>query len=465
MIADLLMKLSGGDLGMPLNNDEKEKNEKLADTGFISEKIKQRPINRAKLLRRTAITFFLAIVFGIVACFTFLFLQPVFSDRLYPEAEPDPVTLPEEIADEELTPEEMFADEIAIAASEAQSLEATQKDQIDEALASYSFSASDYSKLMASLKEVAANVGTSMVQVTAVTSDANWFSESYESSGSASGVIIANNGTFYYIAVPSKAIDEAESIKVTFCDGAESTAGLSLADTITGLSVVSVRRASLTEATRQKVTTAQLGSSNAGNLTGVPVIAAGSPIGIQGSISYGVLTSEKTPIGLADSNYKLLTTDIYGSTLGSGVITNLSGQVLGIIDMNYNTEDLPNHICAIGITELKSLFEDLSNAKNRAFLGIHGTTIPLDVQTKENIPAGAYITQTEMNSPAMMAGIQSGDIISAVNGSEIASYEQLITKLSQCQPDEVITVKVYRQAPNNYVELDIEVTLTSATHN
>ena len=450
---------------MPLNNDEKEKNEKLADTGFISEKIKQRPINRAKLLRRTAITFFLAIVFGIVACFTFLFLQPVFSDRLYPEAEPDPITLPEEVPDEELTPEEMFADEIAIAASEAQSLEATQKDQIDEALASYTFSTSDYGKLMNSLKDVADDVGTSMVKVTAVTSDTNWFSDSFESSGSASGVIIANNGTFYYIVVPSKAIEEAETIKVTFCDGSETVAALSLSDNITGLSVVSVRRASLTEATRQKVTTASLGSSNTGNLTGVPIIAAGSPIGIQGSISYGVLTSEKTPIGLADSNYKLLTTDIYGSTLGSGVITNLNGQVLGIIDMKYNSEDLPNHISAIGITELKSLFEDLSNARNRAYLGVHGTTIPLDVQIRENLPPGAYITQTEMSSPAMMAGIQSGDIITAVNGSEIASFEQLISKLGQCQPDDVITVQVSRQAPNNYVEHEIEVTLTSATHN
>ena len=90
---------------MPLDQDEKK--EVLADTGFISEKIKQRPINRKKLLRRTAITFFLAIVFGIVACFTFLFLQPVFSDRLYPEPEPEPISFPEENVQDELTPEEI----------------------------------------------------------------------------------------------------------------------------------------------------------------------------------------------------------------------------------------------------------------------------------------------------------------------------------------------------------------------
>ncbi len=448
---------------MPLNSEDNK--EKLADTGFISEKIKQRPINRAKLLRRTAITFFLAIVFGIVACFTFLYLQPVFSDRLYPEAEPEKISFPEENVQDELTPEEMFADENAILEVEAQNLEASQKDQIDEAIASYTFNASDYAKMMSSLKSVATDVSKSLVTVTAVSSDTNWFSESFESSGSASGVIVANNVTNYYIVTPWKAIENAESIRVTFCDGAVATAELSLTDTVTDISVITVQRSTLTESTREKVTTSTLGSSNTGTMTGMPVIAAGSPIGIQDSISYGIITSEKVALGLEDSYYKQLTTDIYGSTLASGVLTNLNGQVIGIIDMSYNTDDLQNHICAIGITELKSLIEDLSNGRNRAYLGIHGTTIPVDVQSQLSLPAGAYITKTEMDSPAMKAGIQSGDILTSINGSEVSSYEQFVTRLSQCSPDDIITITVKRQAPNDYIELEIEATLTSATHN
>ncbi|MCR5404695.1 MAG: S1C family serine protease [Butyrivibrio sp.] len=446
---------------MPQGFDDK--NEKLADTGFIIEKIKQRPINRKKLLRRTAITFFLAIIFGIVACFTFLLLQPVFSDRLYPEAQPEPVSLPEENVQNELTPEEMYAADSAIAASEALSLEATQKDQIDQAIASYSFNASDYNKMMSSLKSVASDVGKSIVTVTAVTNDTNWFSDSFESSGQASGVIIANNGTNYFIAVPSSAIKNAEKIRITFFDGSVATARLSLTDNITGISVISVRLNALSETTREKVLTSQLGSSNSGNLTGLPVIAVGSPIGIQGSISYGIITSEKTPLGLEDSYYKLITTDIYGSSLGTGVLANLSGQVIGLIDMSYNTKDLPNHICAIGITELKSLFEDLSNGRDRAYLGVHGTTIPGDILTQMEIPQGAYIKHTEMDSPAMQAGIQSGDIITSINGVDVLSYEQFISRLEQCSPDDIITITVMRQSPTGYVELEIEATLSSST--
>ena len=448
---------------MPLNSEDNK--EKLADTGFISEKIKQRPINRRKLLRRTVITFFLAIVFGIVACFTFLFLQPVFSDRLYPEPEPDPISLPEEAIQDELTPEEMFADDNAILENEVQSLEASQKDQIDRAIASYTFDASDYGKMMSSLKTVATGVSKSLVTVTAVSSDTNWFSESFESSGSVSGVIIANNGTNYYIVIPASSIEGADSIRVTFCDGAVASAEVNLTDTITGLSVISVRRATLTESTRDKVATSTLGSSNSSTMTGLPVLAAGSPIGVQDSISYGIITSEKITLPLADSCYKLLTTDISGSNLATGVITNLNGQVIGIIDMSYNNSDLQNHISAIGITELKSLFEDLSNGKNRPYLGIQGTTIPKDVLEKEEIPAGAYITKTEMNSPAMQAGIQSGDIITSIEGSDVASYEQLISKLSDFSPEDNVIFTVKRQGPNEYIDLEIEATLSSSTHN
>lgn len=448
---------------MPLNSEDPK--EKLADTGFISEKIKQRPINRTKLLRRTAITFFLAIIFGMVACFTFLLLQPIFSDRLYPEAEPEPISFPEETAQDELTPEEMFADNNAILENEVQNLEASQRDQIDEAIASYSFNAEDYSKMMSSLKDIAANVTKSLVTVTAVSNDTNWFNESFESSGSASGVIIANNGANYYIVTPYSAIQDAESIRVTFFEGSVASAELSLADEVTGLSVISVKRTTLSESAREKISTASLGSSNTGTFTGTPVIAAGSPIGVQGSISYGIITSEKTALGLEDSYYKLLTTDIYGSTLGSGVLADLSGKVIGIIDMSYNTSDLENHICAIGITELKSLFEDLSNGRNRAYMGVHGATIPSAVQQELQVPAGAYITQTELNSPAMAAGIQSGDIITKVAEAEISSYEQLVTRLSQCNPDDVITVTLKRQGPTDYIDLEMQVTLTSATHN
>lgn len=447
---------------MPLNQEDNPK-DNLANTAFISEKIKQRPINRKKLLRRTIITISLAVIFGIVACFTFLLLQPVFSDTLYPEKEPEVISFPEETASDELTPEEMFADDNEIAASEAMNLEATQKDQIDAALASYAFSSSDYSKIMSSLKAVASEAGRSMVKITAVSSDTNWFSSSYESSGTTSGLIVADSGNYLYILSFYEGLKDAESIEVSFCDNSKAQAQVKLVDSITGLCILNVRKSVLSADTRNRVTVASLGSSNSNSITGLPVIAIGSPIGVHGSISYGIVTSEKSTIDLPDTSYKLLTTDIYGNSSGSGVLINLNGQVVGIIDMSKQTGELSNIICAIGVTELKALIEDLSNNRNRAYLGVHGATVPQEIQTSQNVPAGAYISMTEIGSPAMKAGIQSGDIVTAIGDTDITSYEQLINKLAGLRPDDVISITVMRQAPIDYIDMELEVTLEKST--
>ena len=74
------------------------------NTDFMKETIKQRPINRRKLVRRTLLTAAMAVVFGMVACFTFLLLEPVISNRLYPEEEPQTVVLVEETEENEVLP-------------------------------------------------------------------------------------------------------------------------------------------------------------------------------------------------------------------------------------------------------------------------------------------------------------------------------------------------------------------------
>ena len=64
---------------------------------MIKERMKERPINRKKLMRRTLITVSMAVIFGVFACITFLVLEPVISNLLYPEPAPEVVELPEEM--------------------------------------------------------------------------------------------------------------------------------------------------------------------------------------------------------------------------------------------------------------------------------------------------------------------------------------------------------------------------------
>lgn len=81
---------------MKENIDIMEDNQQNQDIEFIKEKVKERPLNRKKLMRRTLLTASMAVIFGLIACFTFLVLEPVFSNLLYPEEEPQQVELKEE---------------------------------------------------------------------------------------------------------------------------------------------------------------------------------------------------------------------------------------------------------------------------------------------------------------------------------------------------------------------------------
>ena len=71
------------------------------------------------------------------------------------------------------------------------------------------------------------------------------------------------------------------------------------------------------------------------------------------------------------------------------------------------------------------------------------------------IPAGAYIKNIEMDSPAMAAGIQSGDVVIAADGNEILSYAELLNVLNNSAPQDVLTLTISRQGR----EMEADVTL------
>lgn len=428
-------------------------------TDFLREKIKQKPVNKKKLLRRTIITAVMAVVFSIVACLTFLILEPVISNWLYPEEETEEmVQFPEETVtqEEEMSPEDMLTEETIEEETEPIELEDA---QIEELLAQVTFGLDEYQAVYEELANLAKDIGRSLVMVTGVTSDVDWFNNTYENEADVSGVIVANNGRAMLILVSMNNIKDAERILVTFCDNTQAEAYLVQRDVATGLAILSVPLTSIGKSTLDVINIASLGSSNAVNLPGTPVIALGSPTGTSGSVSYGIVTSSGTVIDHVDSAYKLIATDIYGSLNATGVVINLRGNVIGIIDNSYNSKDRENLISAYGISELKKTITKMSNDQPRAYLGIHGADVPKEASLESGMPQGAYVKEIEMGSPAMIAGIQSGDVITRIRDTEITSYSGLLNALYNEVPDAVITVTLMRQGIDSFQEMRVEVTL------
>ncbi len=449
------------------------------NTDFMKEEIRQRPLNKKRLLRRTAITAFLAVLFGVVACAAFLILEPVINQAITPAEETTPVTFPEETTEDEVSPEDMIAsdEEIQEAAAEKKAaslvdvdairkevLEEVKKDLAETRKAETQQDATaEYSQLFSTLQGLANEAAKSMVTVSVITSNYDWAGDLYNKSGSVSGLIVAEKGANLLILAGEDDYAEAEEIRVQFADGQSAEASVLAQDSITGLTILSVDEGKLQGgfAQNDQLAVAVLGSSEKDELTGSPVIAVGSPAGTAGSISYGVITNAGLALDVTDSSYQQISTDISGSKTASGVLIDMEGSVIGWIDMQYQTSDAQNLICATGITGLKPLIEKLSNETSVGYLGIHAADVPENVRQEQSIPEGAYVLKTEMDSPAMEAGIQSGDVITAFAGRKITSCEELTSQLLNARAGRQLSIQLKRQSGESYTDVTIVVNLGS----
>ncbi len=450
---------------------------------FMIEKIKTRPINRRKLIRRTIITVVMAVIFGTVACVTFLVLEPVISNQLYPEEEPQPVVFPED--QDEMSPEEMLAENIPSESpspepppdelsteppmEEAGVTEERVREILEERQAEVDDVAGIYRALNELLYETLINEDGSsrpgldqyVVTVRGVISNVDWFDGVQESSNQAPGVIVADNGVELLVLVNYKALEAAESLVLVLRDNYQVPAQLKGLDPDTNLAVIAVERNAVPAEWMEAdgLAVAQLGSTGARNLEGTPVIALGSPMGISESVGYGMITSDNTQLTGPDRNYKLLLTDISGSKNAEGFLFNLNGEVIGIITDNKLGSDLPNVIHAYGITEIRRIVEKLSNGISFAYMGISGTDVTKYAHEELGVPSGAYVTQLEMDSPGMLAGIQVGDVLTTMNGNVIQSFGDYCTQLMRLNSGQTVELVIMRQSQNEYREMTFTIEL------
>ena len=189
-----------------------EGNQNQNNTDFMMETIKQRPLNKRKLVRRTLITAAMAVIFGMVACFTFLLLEPVISNRLYPEEEPEAIVFEEETEENEILPEDMIADESQMQPEETEP-PALEDEQIAQVLSEMQLGTNDYLTLYNEMNKVAREVQRSIVTVVGVTSDVSWLDNEYENEGVVSGVVVADNGKELLILANIRSIKDAEARK------------------------------------------------------------------------------------------------------------------------------------------------------------------------------------------------------------------------------------------------------------
>ena len=316
----------------------------------------------------------------------------------------------------------------------------------------------DYRSLLRKISAIAEATQKSLVTVSGISSNRDWFNNSYENNNSTTGLIIADNGKELLIVSPSDILHNARNVRVTFSDGLTYAARVKNADINTDLCIVAIDLERLEEKTRNQLEMAQFGSL-ATSAVGVPVVAVGAPYGAAGSVGMGQITSNSVVIDKEDSNVRIISTDIYASTGASGVLVNYNGRIVGIICHEDMSGNLPNLLRAYSVSDISDSIEQISNGQALATLGIIGTDVTPEANSERKVPFGAYVKEVVADSPAMDVGIRNGDVIVKIGTIDIGSFTDYKQAILNYNPQDVVTVTLERPGRDEYTEMTYEVTL------
>lgn len=309
----------------------------------------------------------------------------------------------------------------------------------------------DYMGYYKALKSVADKAGLSVVTVTAARQGVDFFNSTYQNIADEYGIVISSDSTGYYILTEYSLVKNSENIQVTYYDKTVDTAEFVAGDTTTDMAVI--KTGSLNTA----VVPVQFGNSDA-VLKGDLLVVTGKLYGFNGTIGYGIATGVNNSVNDTDSIYRLINTDISGTATSNGVILNLHSEVVGIITMAYNSDNT-NFITAYAINDVRNLMQNLVNKKSMPYLGIKGQTVTDEIAATNKIPKGIYISAVETNSPAYKSGIQSGDVITRINGTEINNMESFMMQLEKNNPGDNVNVTIKRRGREDYKEIEFNLVL------
>jgi len=275
-----------------------------------------------------------------------------------------------------------------------------------------------------------------------------------EGEGTGSGFIISEDGyivTNNHVAGPA---GEDGTVEVVFSDGATATGTLVGADAGYDLAVVKVERTGLP--------TLELGSSDAVRVGDIAV-AIGSPLGLQGTVTSGIISSLERPVtagGQGDTSFiNAIQTDAAINPGNSGgPLVNGSGEVIGVNTAIASLGAVGGAAGSIGlgfaipIDTAKRIVDELITTGE-------STTPVIGVQLDMTFEGpGAKVGQVTPGSGAAEAGIQDGDVITAVDGDVIAEPTELIVSIRSNAPGDTVELTILRDGRTQ----DVTVTLAAA---
>lgn len=258
-----------------------------------------------------------------------------------------------------------------------------------------------------------------------------------------SGFVISGDG---YIMTNNHVVADADKIDIAFSDGRKMKGKVIGTDPTTDLAIIKVDGKDLA--------TAALGNSDELEI-GEMVMAIGNPLGLQGTVTAGIVSAIGRDIGILRQagNYRIenfIQTDAAINPGNSGgPLVNLKGEVVGINSAIATTnERYQGYGFAIPINLAKAVAEDIIKIGHvrRAYVGIGMNPLTETMAKALGLEKaeGVLIQKVDEDGPAESAGIKEGDVILSIDGKDIKAPNEVQTLVARKHPGDVITFKIFR---------------------
>ena len=267
---------------------------------------------------------------------------------------------------------------------------------------------------------------------------------------SGTGIVMTEDG---YLITNEHVVDGAVSIQVLLQDESQYPASLVGSDAVSDLAVLKIDASGLTAAEFGNSDEVQVGDT---------VVAIGDPLGIElrGTMTDGIISAINRDVTTNGRTMTLLQTNAQLNNGNSGgPLINIYGQVIGINTMkmgSYYSSSVEGIGFAIPIATAKPIVDELIEkgyVAGRPAIGIQGDSVPGYAQAYYHFPNGVYVSYVYPGSDAQAKGLAEGDIITEIDGTAVASMDDLNAVKNRHVAGDTVNLTVYRGG--QYYSVDI----------
>ena len=274
-------------------------------------------------------------------------------------------------------------------------------------------------------------------------------------SGLGSGVIISQDG---YIVTNNHVIEGADKLEVTLNDKRTFNGRVVGADPTTDLALVKIET--------ENLPIVRFGNSDDLKI-GEWVLAVGNPFGLTSTVTAGIVSAKARRIsdGMRGSKLDIesfIQTDAAVNPGNSGgALVNTAGELVGINTAIFSqTGNYAGYSFAIPVSIVGKVIADLRQygTVQRAVMGIafQEITSELAESKKLDVLEGVYVAEVNDRSAAMEAGVQPGDVITAINGRKISNGAALQEQIGRYNPGDTIKVTIRRDGKEQVVSMTLK---------